>query len=442
MTRVLLVNAHWGALFSGKVRRYNRRFAPLSLLNAAALLRQDGAEVSLWDARVHPEKRVGLHSAYDRIFVTLSSLDRWQCPNTDLEAMDRFLEGFPRDRLVLLGAQATVQPEVLLRRTGAKALIVGEPEDTIRRMVASPEEWSGMPGVAMLEEDAMVMGPPSPSLDLTSLPMPAFDLIDFADYQYEVLGTNMGVLELTRGCPWRCNFCLLAMYDKKYRRKRVTQVMEEIQMAMSRGMRCAYFHDLEFTLDPELVTALCEALIEQDVGLEWTCQTRADTVTPELLSLMKQAGCTLIHFGVESGSARLLSTTNKRQSQKAVMDAVGWAHDVGMRTLCFFLLGLPTETRSEMDQTLDFARKLGPTYASFQAATPYPTTPFHTEKSFDADFPDAFDGPLNSEELRALARRFTMSYHLRPRYWWQRVRNTTARSAGRELGLMARYLIA
>ena len=108
MSRVLLVNAHWGGLFSGTVRRYNRRFVPLGLLNAASLLRADGAEVTLWDARVYPERRVGLRSAYDHIFVTLSSLDRWQCPNTDLDAMDRFLEAFPRDRLVLLGAQPTV----------------------------------------------------------------------------------------------------------------------------------------------------------------------------------------------------------------------------------------------------------------------------------------------------------------------------------------------
>jgi len=293
-----------------------------------------------------------------------------------------------------------------------------------------------------LHEDSLVMGPRPEPLDLEQLPVPAFDLIRFADYQYEVLGKQMGVLELTRGCPWRCNFCLLAMYDKKYRRKRVAQALTEIQTAMAQGMRCAYFHDLEFTLDADLVTELCEALIREDIGLEWTCQTRPDTVTPELLGLMRRAGCTLIHFGVESGSARLLETTNKRQSQEAVMNAVGWAHDVGMRTLCFFLLGLPSETRSEMDEILAFARQLGLTYASFQAATPYPGTPYYEAATFDSAFPDAFDGPLNGPELRALARRFTMAYHLRPGYWWKRARTTSARGAGRELGLMARYLIA
>ena len=442
MSRVLLVNAHWGGLFSGTVRRYNRRFVPLGLLNAASLLRADGAEVTLWDARVYPERRVGLRSAYDHIFVTLSSLDRWQCPNTDLDAMDRFLEAFPRDRLVLLGAQPTVQPDALLRRTGARAVIVGEPEAIIQNMVAAPDAWSGMTGVATLEDDALVVGPATPGLDLEQLPVPAFDLIDFQDYRYEVLGGNMGVLELTRGCPWRCNFCLLAMYGKQYRRKRIDQMLREIRSAMTQGMECVYFHDLEFTLDHQLVTVFCEALLTEGIALRWTCQTRPDTVTQPLLALMKEAGCELIHFGVESGSESVLATTNKRQTLAAVEQAVGWAHELGMRTLCFFLLGLPGETRADMDATLAFARKLGPTYASFQAATPYPMTPYHEAGGFTEPFPTSFPGPLDTDALRALARSFTMAYHLRPGYLMDRLRSTGTREAGREIGLMARYLFA
>ena len=438
MARIALVNAHWGALFSGRVRRYNRAFPPLDLLNVAAQLRNAGHHPTLYDGRVgDPSPR---EDSYDLAFVTLSPLDRWQCPNTDLPAMDRFLQPFAKDRTVLMGAQVTIRPEAILSRVGPLGALLGEPEASVVAVAAGGQPGQ-VPGTARWDGGALVSGPSAPTLDLTRMPMPAFDQLDFSRYRYEVLGDRLGLLELTRGCPWRCRFCLLTMYGKKYRKKSVDQVVAEIRFAQRCGMRCAYFQDLEMTADRPLVWELCDAMLRSGLKLRWACQTRPDTVDPELLAHMRRAGCELIHFGVESGAERVVTLTGKGQTLEQVAVAVSAARAVGMRTLCFFLVGLPTETLDEMWQTFAFAEKIRPTYASFQVATPYPTTPFHTEYAGGSDepFPSEFQGDVAPDELRRLAKEFTLRYHLSPRYVAGRLTGPGLAAAGREAGLLARY---
>lgn len=437
--RILLVNAGWGALFSGRVRRYNRRFPPLSLLNCAAILRQQhGVTATVVDFRARPQQQVDADD-YDLIICTLSPLDRWQCPNTDLEQVRRAVAPYPPEKLVIMGAQVTIRPETLLETTGAWGAILGEPESIVAAL-ADGQRPGDAPGTAQLREGTLHKGPSAPSVEMDELPLPAFDLIDFGDYHYEVLGGDFGLLELTRGCPWSCKYCLLTMYGKRYRKKGTQQLRAEVQDAMSRGMKRAYFQDLEFTVDHPLVYEMCDAI--QDLGLIWSCQTRPDTVDAKLLKRMKAAGCELVHFGVESGSDRILALTEKRQSKDAVRAGMAAAREAGMRTLCYFLVGLPSETPDEMRQTLAFAEELRPTYASFQVATPYPTTPFHMEHEFTDPLPVAFDGPLNEQELRALARRFTLRYHLNPRYLWTRATTPGRRQAVREAGLLVRYAMS
>ncbi len=441
MAHVHLVNAAWGELFSGKVRRYNRAFPPLDLLSAAGVLRERGHQVTLADARARPDRPVTAPGA-DLVAVTLSPLDRWQCPNTDLDQAARFLAPFPRDRTVVLGAQVTMRPEAVLRHVGQEAAILGEPEDALAAL-ASGARAGEVPGTVRLG-DTLHRAPPAEAVDVTRLPVPAFDLVDPRDYRYEVLGERLGLFELTRGCPWRCKYCLLTMYGRKYRKKSVPQMMGEIAAATASGVRVAYFQDLEFTADRPRVVALCEALIADRSTLVWACQTRPDTVDRELLALMRRAGCALIQYGVESGVPRVLELTDKRQTREQAESAVRWAHEVGLRTLCYFLIGLPTETRDEIWRTYAFAETLAPTYASFQVATPYPTTPFFDELALDGAgdaFPSEYPHTLDGGELRALAREFTVRYHLRPAYLWHRLTGPGRQGALPELALLARYAL-
>src|SRR5262249_15807034 len=124
-----------------------------------------------------------------------------------------------------------------------------------------------------------------------------------------------------------------------------------------------------------------EELLRLGIGskLSWACQTRADTVDPEILDAMKAAGCRLIHFGVESANPDVLARTQKKITVDQIRAGVSLAKAKGIQTACFFRFGLPGETPELFQNTRDFARDLNPTYASFHFAVPFPGTPLYQE---------------------------------------------------------------
>ena len=119
MPDVLLINPAWGGQVSRRGSRYNRRWPPLDLLNLAGLLRADGATVELADARAVPTAPAVLRAMAaraDTVFITSSPLDRWQCPNLELEYFSQTCRELSHPRLVLLGVHGTVAPAGMLDR--------------------------------------------------------------------------------------------------------------------------------------------------------------------------------------------------------------------------------------------------------------------------------------------------------------------------------------
>ncbi len=431
--RILLVNAPH-AEDGEKLRRFSRPWPPLDLLNCASLLRNEGHEVELLDYRaelVSDATRGHAVAAADRVVVTTTPLDRWQCPTLNAEATARFVSAFPSERTWVAGTHGTMRPEWMLKETGAAGLLIGEPEAAVTALVEN-EPPAHMPGLAVLHEGELRAQRADP-VDLTTLPIPAFDLLRMDRYHYELLGDRFLVLETARGCPFGCTFCSREMYGKPVRRKRVDQVLEEIDRALSdTGFRHAYFIDLEFTFDREPVVALCEEFLRRRWRFEWTCQTRFDQIDEPLLRLMRRAGCRLIHFGVETGAQRQVDALKKGLSLDQIREQHALVRRCDIETAMFFLIGHPGETPAEQRATIDFACALEPDYASFNIASPYPGTRFHEVAGpFDEPFP-AFD--CSSHELHDLERtrrRALREFYFRPRYIAGRFR---PRRLGRTLG--------
>lgn len=376
MPDVLLINPAWGGIVSRRGSRYNRRWPPLDLLNLAALLRAQGATVKLIDARTVSTSPNGLSAAAAKagmVLITSSPLDRWQCPNLELDEFQTLVRRLAHPRLVISGVQGTLLPQEMLQQTGAWTLIQGEPEQTAARLAAG-EDRERVPGAAWLEDGQIRTGPGPQLVDLAALPLPAFDLASPRLYQYEVLDGNFALLETSRGCPFACRFCLKTMYGPGVRYKTLDQVLAEIEAVKELGAKNLYFMDLEFTANRRRVLELCSALAGMQHGLKWCCQTRVDTVDEEVLAALKAAGCVLIHYGVESGSTSILAYLDKKVTPAQVEGAVALTRKAGMMSACFFLFGFPGETATDRQATIDLARRLPANYCSFHLATPYPTT--------------------------------------------------------------------
>jgi radical SAM superfamily enzyme YgiQ (UPF0313 family) len=425
------------------------RQSKLAWTSCAAMLRERGFRPRIIDGRVQPAWRQQVNrisNQSDWIVLTSSPLDRWQCPNLEVDHFIEVAQSLPAKKLIIVGAHGSIYPEAMLAQTGAAAVVVGEPEPAVLRLI-STRDWRRIPGVAFKRNHTFRLNEGAESLDMAQVPVPAFDLIDFSKYRYELLGNRFTLFETSRGCPYPCRFCLKVMFGEGVRFKPVDRLMNEIDSAVTKfGVRTGYFIDLEFTLNRDRTVEICDRLCEQKYPLTWCCQTRADAVDAELLSKMKQAGCRLIHFGVESGSEDVLRDTKKRVDIATIQKGVRLTQKAGIDTACFFTFGFPGETPMDMQKTISFARRLNPTYASFHVVTPYPGTPLY-ENALSAapDAESTLNFPLCCAEhnplfLSEMTRGAFKGFYLRPKYILSRITHGNIRSWMRQLRLFGGFV--
>lgn len=415
--RVLFVNPSWDRYISKRGKRYNRYWPPLDLLSCAGLLERHGIQCTVHDQRIEGESEIPAQG-YDFIFVTSSSLDRWQCPNLDFELFLERIKNFPADRTYILGAHGTMDPATVARMTNKAGIIREEPEIPVLK-VALGEEKKNIPALTYVENGEIKSNPSAPLPDLNDLAPPAYHLVDVRRYGYELLGRNFALLETSRGCPHSCTYCYLGMYPK-YRLKSPERVVEEVRTLLeATPTRSIYFIDLEFAIHRRHCEGVLEALIDSGLKFRWCCQTRADSVDLDLLKKMKRAGCRLVHYGVETGSSRVMEIVNKRLAFDDVRQAIRLTREAGMDSACFFMMGFPTETKEEIHQTVHFAKELSPTYASFHVATPYPGTEMYRASQAKRNghfIEESYQQALPLEQLKTLERDAYLQYYLRPAY--------------------------
>ena len=131
-----------------------------------------------------------------------------------------------------------------------------------------------------------------------------------------------------------------------------------------------------FTVNREQVVSLCRLMIEQNLNVRWTCNSRVDYVDEEMLRLMGRAGCWLISWGIESGNEAILKNARKGADPAKAERALTWAKRAGIKNWGYFIIGLPGETETTIRQTIDFSKRLPLDLALFHVAAPYPGTPF------------------------------------------------------------------
>ena len=435
---ILLVNPSWGATVHHQ--RYNRRWPPLDLLNVASQLRAAGFQVSLVDARASgtgPEDATREAANADLVLLCTSPLDRWQCPNIDLQPLLPWTRMTSPGKLIVYGAHGTLFPEEILQLTGARAVVRGEPEEAVPLLCRSIEKGgqslAGLPSISYVENGRIRHNDAGLPVDLAALRAPAYDLISPNRYEYELLGERLAVLETSRGCPHRCGFCLKEMYGPGVRLKPVENVAVELELVKRRGFRFVYFIDLDFGVRRDRVLEICRILKPMRLG--WCCQTRVDSVDPELLKGMSAAGCRLIHYGIESGEDALRRSIHKGISSDRIQAAIRWTKNCGIATAGFFLFGFPGESDAMWNATERLARTLNLTYASFHYVTPYAGTDLGRAMGKNRPWWESDPGGEAAEER---LRRAYLRYYLRPAYWMEFLRHGACRAAA--VRLFAQFL--
>ncbi|MGD8718884.1 MAG: radical SAM protein [Candidatus Zixiibacteriota bacterium] len=432
------------------------RTPPLGLAWIAAVLEREGYSVALYDEQVETED-FGDFVADARPKVALiggTSHGRFRA----FEYARRLKEFDPSISVIYGGPHASfTAPETLARIGDIDLVAHGEGEYTSLELATwkvrgagRPEDLSKIHGITYRDEEGRAVATPARErlADLDSIPLPARHLLPMERYRLvmDMLGIPGTILMTSRGCPICCAFCSESFFfGKRYYTRGAASIVDEVEQVMDRyGVEGLVIFDSTFSLRRSHVEDFCDELMRRGIEVPWQCQVRVDTVDKALLAKMREAGCYIICFGVESADEDVLEYISKRITLEKAVRVMHWAKELGLYTKVSFSLGHPGETFEQAVKTNRFARKYGH-LMTFRGYNPgvriYPGTRVEAYARQHGLMPEGFDWAapyenddneklfklrdnvplllqpqMGVDELRRLRKRFLWGYFLTPRY--------------------------
>lgn len=395
--KVLLIDPPFKR-FTGFVNFY----FPIGLAYLAAVLRNDGYEVSIFDVDA-VQKGTGLDFSdeYRKLELYRQGLNNdehivWQDIKELLEDFNPDLVGItamttkfgsvlktaevvkkynPKCGIVAGGPHPTFLPEQTLKSKDIDIVVRGEGERTFLELIKAIEnnnDLQDVKGISLKQDGKIYHNSPQEFIeDLDQIPFPARDtLMSPQNYTSE----DMGAIMTSRGCPFNCSYCC-HMWQKKVRNRSIDNVIQEIKQVKEKyGTHQFEFKDDTFTLNRKRIIELCEKLISEELRVNWSCTTRVDLLDGELIKRMKEAGCNVVKLGIETGSEKILKETKKGVTFEQMKEAVKLLNKYNIFWSGYFMVGLPTETEEDIKKTYAFMKELNPYYAGLGVYNPFPQT--------------------------------------------------------------------
>jgi len=281
------------------------------------------------------------------------------------------------------GPQATVLPKAFIAH--ADIVVQGEGELILTEIIRSygSKDLSHIPGIWWKNNGEVIKNSLNRDfINLDDVPFPQRELLPMDKYLYywnyldavdiKKRGTTMIV---SRGCPFSCTYCqptIREMFGEKLRFRSPQNVIEEIKILKEEyNIDGIFFHDDTFTVEHSWLKEFCKILENAKLSILWGCNSRIDTINEDILRMMYQAGLRNIHFGIESSSQRILDDIyNKKIKIEQVKDTISLAKKIGIYTMGFFMLGAPSETEEDINNTISFAKSLKLEEVSFSLTIP------------------------------------------------------------------------
>lgn len=406
-------------------------FFPLGMTYIAAVLRKNNILVEILDPVPEGysfEAALAYARTFDVVIISHAA--------SNAQGTYRFFSHLPDKTRVLMGTHATALADQILGKGYCDIIICGEPEYTILEVVQNLNSLDGVKGISYRNGDEVIKNPDRPRIqNLDELPLPARDLVDNAKYHLVTFPGRPTALVLTsRGCPFNCTYCATHLFYKRRRTVRSAEsVVSEIEHIVNTyGITNMFFADDTFNIDESRVVALCKLLQERKLHIQWLCLCRVDTMTKPMIEAMARAGCKEILYGIESASSEVLEKTKKNITLQQMTDAVSLTLKAGIRVSAFFMFGNPGDSLESIRATSALARKLNPTFASFNIATPDPGTELYeslksqlsdeTFENFDRLNTDFSLCDVSPKQLRQELIRAYMLFYCRPAFWFSLIK--------------------
>ncbi len=391
-------------------------YFPLGLAYIAAVLKKAGHSITIYSQDMHhyPENHLTQY-LNENIFevVGIGVIGGYYQYRKLLNLSKAINRSKNRPFFVIGGHGPSPEPEYFLNKTGADVVVIGEGEITMIEILKALEE--GRPlneilGIAFRENDKTIVNERRPLIkDIDAIPWPAYELFPIEYYRLmrepHTSSTDFLLPMLSgRGCIFKCNFCY--RMDKGFRPRSTESIIEEIKF-IQKKYRITYieFGDELFMSSIKRATELCEAFIKANLKFKWFCSGRLNFAKPDVLALMKRAGCVFINYGIEAMDDQILKNMQKSLTTETVIKGIEATLNAGISPGFNIIFGNIGESRETLNKGVEFLLKYdaGAQRRTIRPVTPYPGSPLYyyaIEKGLLKDCADFYENKhLNSDLL-------------------------------------------
>ncbi|HAR64147.1 MAG: hypothetical protein DKM50_11725 [Candidatus Margulisiibacteriota bacterium] len=261
-------------------------------------------------------------------------------------------------KTVLGGKTATYFPELVFEQCNLLDIIITFHMETALSQLLKEKTWdtpvlSTINGIIFRSANKIIKNGLQEYTDINDLPMPDRRLIDI-DHYIEV----RSILS-SRGCNGSCSYCPTPSFWGNWQGKSATLVADEIEyLVKTTGSKKIIFLDDNATVDNQRIIDICNLIIEKKLDVSLGCLAAVNTVNTDLLKKMYEAGFRWIHYGLESGSERILQSIKKHSTRDMILKTVQQSKEFGFRTRSSWILDLPDTEESDLEATIELISRL------------------------------------------------------------------------------------
>ncbi len=383
---VLLVNPNYNELIYEHISHPNI-ILPLSIAYIASACEKEGIKVKILDANAS-----GL-SFKDTLSNILKSGSKYIGITGTAETMlivyklSKEIKKNSSKVVILGGPYVSFAADKILSETRDIDIIVrGEGEITFPQIITcletSKKYLLKIKGISWIRNNKIYHNPDREFIrNIDSIAFPAYHLLPMEKYTpnsffYNKMKKVSSIGMITsRGCSMKCYFCSSSYFWKKLRIRSLENIINEINFIVNKyNIKYIDFWDDYFTASKKRVEKFCQALINNNIKIKWSCYSRVESLSEDLILLMREAGCCGIQIGIESGNINILESIKKNNDIKQIVKVIKAINKAGIKSMGFFMIGLIGENEKTIKDTVKLARISNLDFALFNIVMPYPGT--------------------------------------------------------------------
>ncbi|MBL7074354.1 B12-binding domain-containing radical SAM protein [candidate division KSB1 bacterium] len=371
MSEIVLINPRVTENRSSFKGEYAGR-EPLGVLALGSFLHGNKYNVEIIDANLYYENDVRemlesvLHES--TIFVGFSVMTS-QIPHA-LELSDYLKKGDKKPFIIWGGIHPTLFPKQTSLNQNVDLVIYGPGEATsleVAKQVESGDyDFQHIQGVSIGGR----INDAREKEDINTFPFFNYDLLDIKRSLKPSLGVLFGKdsrslnIISSRGCPWRCTFCINYATKNRWRGLTSERFLDELEYHIDRyKLEAVRILDEDFFVNEKRVTAFIEGMEKRDIRIKWGTNARANYFNEKYITLdfakrLKNVGCNFLGFGAESGSNRILKLLKKDISTGQILHSAKICANAGIRPRYSWMIGIPGQSKEEMKSNIFLMREI------------------------------------------------------------------------------------